>query len=1089
MATMNFKEALAKTITVTKKYVDDINAETIGEVNNNFLSKDEFGEDLGIAFEEFRDTLNTASLNEIYVDINEEQSGYEGIDLFSIDKGTVKTPEGNNTAYYRVPALTISSRGTLIAFADARFDTAADNSGRISIYCRRSEDKGKIWGPAIEVCKYPTNDDGTPTSSVARSMDSTVLATKSGKIFCLNGAWKTNTNNWSTYIKTPDPDWLLKLSVSDTDGINWTTYNLNELPDMLTDYPDDMVAMLGGVGQGIEMYDGTLVFPVQITRIPDGIRTVCATVMYSKDDGATWKIAHGLAPAYDSENNVVESAPGELLMNARGGSNRLTFKSTDLGETWEVYYDMNGQIGNGSVGCQGSSTKIKLDNNEIFLHSSPINTSNSYARDNITLYASYDWKNYDLIRTYYPQHGNAEGAGYSCLATGKLDGQSCLFAVYERQGNIAFRNLGIDLKEIANRAEKHFEVVDRNFETNKENLLSMLNRYSANESILFELLDNYLNTVSYEERQLMKVQLTRLAGIDAEGNIVDRQGIAYNKGGYVKTVGNTYYYDGRPENTINTNRLELSNDFTIDFDVCTLGITETSWNYLFSFNNAYNVTMLGLAADNTNEWKLVYNDSTHSYFEESTVAGQAGTFIDKWIHITITKSLVDGIKVYHNNVLRVELPEATGSISGYPYFTLGNDSNSTKRLNGKIANFKIYNKIVDSTERRILYENRRQESEFVYRVSQNVTKIPAGLEDLTLVNIVGSRTDEFDLLSIYDSGTRGTVWGIGGEVTYDLNENMIIFNKNSLNIANTDNFLSIDFSIDFDVFIDGEPGSNWSQVFCIGNLTGGIPGYGLAVDGTGTWNPITDGNGSYTYTDPQGNFIGRWIHITATKSSTTGCSVYQDGVLVFNSQTNANMDGTQSMLGYPSIAIGNNTHPVKQFYGKIANFKIYNKVLTASEIEQIVLLIGRITLRANFSPLGTTFSDTVETDWTTQKVTISFNLDDCTNISGENVISIGENIGSWAGNNIHFYYYPDTKRLLVQCMQGGSAQNIELLNQSGTMTVEFSSEGLTIDGRQFLSSNYPTFVNIAALTSTQIGSTEGAGRSNATAYSITIKNK
>ena len=1075
---LTLKDSLKQTMQTIKKYAD-----------NSFVHKDDFDTDLVLALDEFRESLNTASLNEIFVDINEQDPNYEGIDLFSISEGTVQKPEGGNAAYYRIPALTITVKETIVAFADVRFDTANDNQGRISIYCRRSEDKGRTWGPPIEVCKYPTNSDGSATSERARSMDATVLSSKSGKIFCINGAWKSNSGNWSTYTTVPDPDWSFKMSVSEDDGLSWTTYNLNELPNMFKNKPNDIVAMLGGIGQGIQMYDGTLVFPLQLARIVDGAKVICASIMYSKDDGETWTVAHGRAPATDSENNVVESAPGELLMNCRGGSYRPTFKSKDLGETWEVYYDLNGKIANGAYGCQGSSTKIRLNGNEIYLHSSPINSNNDYSRDKITLYASYDWKNYDLIRTYYPPQGSYEGAGYSCLATGKLGGQNCLFALYERQGNIAFRNLGIDLKVIASRADEHFEVSDRNFEVNKENLLNLLNKYSATEVELYEMLDNYLNTVTYEERELLKAQLTKLAGVDEKGSIIDRQGIVYDKAGNILTVGNTFYYNGTLENTINTNRLEISNNITVDFDVCILGITETSWNYIFSFNNSNNVTGFGLAADKTNEWKLVYYDNSHSFFEESVVAGQTGSFIDKWVHVTITKSSTDGIKVYNDNILKFELDNGVGDITNYPNLTIGNDSNSTKRFNGKIANFKIFNKVVDSQERRILYEARKKESEYVYRISSNATKIPAGLESNALTSIVGSRTDEFDLISIYDNGTRNTAWGTGGEVKYDINENMIIFNKNYLNIVNTDNFLSIDFTVDFDVFVDGEPGLNWSQVFCIGNLTGGVPGFGLAVDGTGTWNPITDGNGSYTYTDPQGNFIGRWIHITATKSSTTGCSMYHDGVLVFNSQTNASMDGTQSMSGYPAIAIGNNTHPVKEFYGKIANFKIYNKVLTASEIEQIVLLIGRITLRANFSPLGTTFSDTVETDWTTQKVTISFNLDDCTNISGENVISIGENIGSWAGNNIHFYYYPDTKRLLVQCMQGGSAQNIELLNQSGTMTVEFSSEGLTIDGRQFLSSNYPTFVNIAALTSTQIGSTEGTGRSNATAYSITMKNK
>jgi hypothetical protein len=730
-----------------------------------------------------------------------------------------------------------------------------------------------------------------------------------------------------------------------------------------------------------------------------------------------------------------------------------------------------------------------INGNEIFLHSSPINNSNSYARDKITLYASYDWKKYDLIRTYYPPAGNAEGAGYSCLATGKIKGQSCLFALYERQGNIAFRNLGLDLKQIAIRADEHFEVFDRKFETNKENLLSLLSRYTASENTLYEIIDNYLNTISTEERELMKVQLSRLGGLDIEGNVIDRQGVGYNIEGFIQSTGNTYYYDGRPENTINTERLKLSNDFTIDFDVCMLGITETAWNYLFSLNSGYNEAGLGLAADGTNEWKIVYYNNSNSFIEESTVAGQVGTFIDKWVHITITKSSTDGLKVYQNNILKYERADAIGNLDNYPYLVIGNDKDKTKRVNGKISNFKIFGKVANSAEIKYLYDARKKEDEYVFRISQNATKIPAGLQNNVLTNIVGSRTDEFDLISIYDTGSRGTVWGTGGEVQYDLNENMIIFNKNTLNIANTDNFLSIDFSVDFDVYVDGPPGINWSQVFCIGYMYPEVPGFGLAVNGTGTWNPITDGDGGPTYEDPEGTFVGRWIHITAVKSSTTGCSFYHDGQLIWNSQRDAGLQGTASMLNYPAIAIGNNTHPVKQFYGKVANFRIYNKVLSEDEIRQIYQTIGLITLRSNFSPQGQRFSDTIASNWSKQKLSVHLNLETCTSNSGENILSIGENIDSWAGNNLHFYYYAEDRRLLVQCMQGGSAQNIELFNQTGFMSIEFNSDGLIINGKQYLASNFQAIQNVLALSSTMVGSTEGSGRSNASNYSIIVKNK
>lgn len=1075
MATMNFKEALAKTIKITKNYVGD-----------NYVSKDDFDTDLVVELEKFKETLNTASLNEIFVDTNEQDASYEGVDIFSITEGTVQKPEGGNAAYYRVPALTITKEGTIIAFADARFDTAADNNGRISVFCRRSEDKGKTWGPPIEVCKYPTNADGSATSSRARSMDTTILSTKNGKLFCLNGAWKSNTNNWATYIQTPDPDWILKLSVSEDDGLNWTTYNLNEISSKLINKPANLVSMLGGVGQGIEMYNGVLVFPVQMTLRKDDTNVVCATIMYSRDEGDTWTIASGNAPATSGESSIVEISPGELLMNARGGNERPTFKTKDMGETWEIYYDMNGLIGNGSVGCQGSSTKIRLNGKEIFLHSSPINNNNNYTRDNITLYASYDWKKYDLIRSYYPQAGNAEGAGYSCLATGRIDGQNCLFAVYERQGNISFRNLGLDLKIIASRADEYFEAFDRKFETNKENLLLLLEKFTANEVVLFEVLDNYLNNVTHEERQLIETQLTRLAGFNEKGQVIDRQNLLWDVGGNIRTAANTYYFNGQTENFLRTNRLPLVNDYTVDFDICVLGISNTQWNYAFSLNQSRQ-TGIGLAVDDMNIWKLVFHNKTYTYYEGDN---NGESFIDKWIHITITKSSTEGIKVYHDNVLKYSLASAKADTAWYQSFVIGNDSESTKKFNGKISNFKIYDKVVNDKERDYLYNSRKKGDIFTYDFSENVSKIPDSLQENVLVNFIGRRTDEFGLISVYDNGSRQSVWGVSGEVKYDIDNNMLIFNKKAYNTVNTVNFLDQDFTVDYDVFIDGEPGVSWSQIYCIGTIhQGSVPGAGIAINGINQWNPISDGDGSSIYEEPTGNFVGRWIHMTSVISSVTGHSVYHDGQLLWNSQTDANINGTNSLRGYPSFAIGNNTNPIKEFHGKIANFRIYDKALTAEEVEAVINAIGHIDVRLDYSPNGQSFVDILETDWSKQKINISLNLDTCTNTSGENILSIGDNISSWAGNNIHFYYNSETRRLLVQCMQNRVAQNIEILDQGGLLTIEFSSEGLTVNGVQYPSSSYQTFTNVAALTSTQIGSAEGTGRSNATNYNITMKNK
>lgn len=1057
--------------------IDTDNLVTKEELREELENLDLSGVDIDTSQLATKEELNEfkESLSRVFVDPQEANESFEGIDIFSIADATVLKPDGNPATYYRIPALTVTAKNTLVAFTDVRYDTAADNSGRISIYCRRSEDKGATWGPAIEVCKFPTGEDGVSAyAENSRSMDSTVIATKSGKLFCLNGAWKSNWGNWSQVALTPDPDWCLKLSVSEDDGKSWVTYNLNERPDMCTGIPSDLVSMLGGVGQGIQMYDGTLAFPVQLTRRPNGQRTVCATIMYSKDDGATWKIAEGFAPAGDGEDNIVEISPGVIFMNARGGNARPCFITKDMGKTWSSH-EMSGKIGNGGVGCQGSSTKVCIDGKEVFLHSSPINHHSDYSRDSITLYASYDWKNYELLRTYYPPQGDYAGAGYSCLAPAVIDGQLCLFCLYERQGNIAFRNLGMDLEKVVEKVQTYYQAEDRDFEVCKSDLVKLLEKFSSSELVLFNMLDHYLNNLSSAERNLIETQMVKLAGVDSKGQVVDRGGATWQINGDIESKGNIYYFKGEPNTYIKTKGLNLVENYTVDFDVYISGTTDTNWNWLFSLDNE-STPGCGLAINESNVWNPAF-DWNGSY----TYTDPDATFLGKWIHITVTKSATEGAKVYHDCVLKFSNASFTHHTGDYQNFTIGNHSTASKKFHGKIANFKIYNKIVTEEEMQYLFENRKHTDVFTYELPKFASSVPEGLQDSLICNIGGFKIGEFGESMLYDEG--GHVWTVNGETEYVLNDNRFVFNNRSDNYVRTANFLDINFTVDFDIFINSAPGTNWTQVFCIGPDYG-TPGFALAINGTSTWNPATDGNGGPTYEDPSGSFVGKWIHITAVKSSENGCSFYHNGELLWNSQANASVEGTGSVSSYPFFAIGNNTNPVKQFNGEIANFRVYDRVLTEEEIRAIGAKAGETIIREGYSPNGASFSDTVEIDFNTEELDISMDLTNCSRADGECVISIGANIGSWAGNNIHFYYYPNTDYMKIQCMQGGSAQNIELNNITGRFSVKFSSEGLIINGTLYEAANYATFRNISVLTSVQVGSTEGAGRSQATNYTI-----
>ena len=159
------------------------------------------------------------------------------------------------------------------------------------------------------------------------------------------------------------------------------------------------------------MSDGTLVFPTQFidsTRIPN------AGIMYSKDQGKTWKM-HNMARTNTTEAQVVEIEPGVLMLNMRDnrGGSRAVSITKDLGKSWTEHASSRKAL-NEPV-CMASLLNVKaLDNvlnKDILLFSNP-NTVKG--RDHITIKASLD-----KGLTWLPEHqlllDEDSGWGYSCL--------------------------------------------------------------------------------------------------------------------------------------------------------------------------------------------------------------------------------------------------------------------------------------------------------------------------------------------------------------------------------------------------------------------------------------------------------------------------------------------------------------------------------------------------------------------------------------------------------------------------------------------------------------------------------------------------
>ena len=198
---------------------------------------------------------------------------------------------------------------------------------------------------------------------------------------------------------------------------------------------------------------------------------------------------------------------------------------------------------------------------------------------------------------------------------------------------------------------------------------------------------------------------------------------------------------------------------------------------------------------------------------------------------------------------------------------------------------------------------------------------------------------------------------------------------------------------------------------------------------------------------------------------------------------------------YKDLIIGSyqdeNMNYGRYWNGTLYVCDVYDKALKGGELNKVLnnLPAPNIIIRENYNPNGSSFSNTADINWENQELYVSMNLDSC-NSGMQNVLSLGLNIASWAGNNIHFYYDKgNSGRMLVQCMIGGAAQNIESWNVYGDFTVKFNSDGLTINNTLYETENYSSYTPILASKTVQVGSTEGTGRSTASNYYIAIRSK
>jgi len=297
---------------------------------------------------------------------------------------------------YRIPALLITKEGTVLAFCEARKNSASDH-GDIDLALKRSIDRGRTWSDMRIIADDGDHTMGNPCP---------VLDERSGTI-------------WVPLCRDNKRVLIMK---STDDGRTWS-----EPVDITSDTMDPAWYWVGtGPGHGIQTRTGRLVIPSWADATERLGEIQFSFAMYSDDGGAIWERGSALDPDTSDECEAVELVDGSLHMNMRSRQRkrqRAFAWSEDEGQSWSpVEFDPRQP----EPSCQGSIIRLTrtptFRKNRILL-ACPANPA---ARDHLTVRVSYD-----ECRTWPVSKGLCAGSSaYSDLA---VTGDGRIFCLYEAE--------------------------------------------------------------------------------------------------------------------------------------------------------------------------------------------------------------------------------------------------------------------------------------------------------------------------------------------------------------------------------------------------------------------------------------------------------------------------------------------------------------------------------------------------------------------------------------------------------------------------------------------------------------------------------
>lgn len=288
--------------------------------------------------------------------------------------------------YWRIPAMVVlhhqkgenaSKNGRVVTMADNRFNHNGDLPNHIDVYERHSDDNGATWSTHKMV--VGTEADHALVGGGHGFGDVSLVECASGKIVAIM------VGGPGYFGSTPSNPIVPAIITSTDGGDTWST------PRTLTDelykttYTEGAVqGSFAGSGRGLmlqrqkdEQLNGRIMFAMSHRFANNNVQEY---IIYSDDEGDTWKFSTQSAYSGGDESKLVELADGTVMISVRQSGQRGYNTSTDGGVTWGTqakWADIDGNACNGD---------ILYVNKHVMLHSYP----NDGKRKNVTIKASFD---------------------------------------------------------------------------------------------------------------------------------------------------------------------------------------------------------------------------------------------------------------------------------------------------------------------------------------------------------------------------------------------------------------------------------------------------------------------------------------------------------------------------------------------------------------------------------------------------------------------------------------------------------------------------------------------------------------------------